>query len=1641
MDKLVKWLENLLRAQKKSRAWRTFVSCLAAIVVFTTTYSLILPAITVEHSATEDVGGLVLDEADPGSTGAEAEAPGEVVTVDADNETENKTTQSAASQTETAQTSESKAAVAEEVREPVNGEVQTIGDKRVMTLTGEDFDVVVSGDLSVGVSDRTVLSVRGIPDAEVVKSFSDRISDELLKIFVDKKTTEILYQLVFTDENLVEYTPAGYFDVQFIFHNNTVSHTGEKIYAAIYDYLTDEMVLAEKNGDAYETPVIALDEYGIIKGITLKGMHFDEYSDIITLVAGQVNEELKLAAEKAANGTATESKAGNGSKPAESKAESGKESAESKTEKTESTGTKTDSADSKSEGPSAKAETSKESETGKGGTLTARGSDYTVTLAYGAEAKIPANAALEVTEIENGTKAYKKYLKQAKAAMGLDEDQELPKEQARFFDIKIMADGKEVQPSANVNVNITYDQPVVEAEPYVETKVDASAVHFGKEGTEVVEVSDVDARHVEFEAEAFSVYGVIYTVDFHYGVDGKTYEYSLAGGDSISLRDLILSLHILDEDSKDNTAEWDQGYSEESIAQNAEESTGETVAENTDEESAETTVENTVEDPVVTTEENSEDQETQRAQEFIDNIDQVSFSDESLVKVVKIEEDITAGELKKSLNLEPEYSADLTAEQIEQLNARQFSAVDWALISMKAFNTEETLTITMLSGEVFEIKVTDLQFKKYVISASGDTFEVTVSYGDDANIPADAELKVKEILPKDTRYSELIEKSEEELDKVTVGKRNMVLFEIAVMVNGVEVEPAEGSTVNVEIVSKDADLLPDVVAKDETAVQATGDINATQDEVLMTDDSNSLVLVNGVPVSGPEEIKAVQVVHHKNNGESEAVQNITTSSDEDSVKASFRTESLSNWLLSTDRADTTPGEVTIKVGDTITLRPIGSWDRKDALGDQGFDGLAVDNWESPVDSSVMRFEAFTKTDSQDTRNNVERKYQYYTGTALNPGSITLKTKDDKQLIVHVEQGGPSAKPGTVDTVDNNKEGITFNLFDYDIPGGLDYYRNMGYNSSTPAGGVSDCYIRNETVNQLTGLKFLGWGYAGSASGVSRENWYQAQTPTQGIVQDDLSGGYPVMNGGGNLSPLFNTNSNNDAVTAYPNANGLFQKDSNGYYYYNSNTNYAEYNKGSNSFTVYESTYTQASGNAYDKDKKATKDNSNKNGKPIGFFPFHEYDSNNDLQVNLNKELNHHFGIDMSVDFVIPSSGYDANGNPIIFEFSGDDDLWVFIDGKLVLDIGGIHQPLTGKINFSEKTVEVEGISGTERFDIVEDDLVSHKMQVFYIERGGCDSNLNIRFNLPILKPIEVEKKLEGETSSAYTDQEFNFKLFVQKSTKGEDANTYTPYVGNYKIYDAQGRQVGDEKHTSDGTFKLKDGQHIETDQRLDTLKYYVEESGVDYKYFGTTKIDNLDTPGQVAPKTYDDTSYSVTSAKTVIRDDSDVVFTNIPVTGNIKLIKKDAERKNTLKGAVFELTKKDDTSFGKKVYTTNAAGKLMNGNDCIDDLNLMPGEYILTETQAPDGYLQIEPITFKIEGAKDPDNTKFKVNVTTTNETIQSTFNMETGEFIVPNTSGVVLPATGGPGTRLFTILGSILIFGAGLVWMRKRRRAEFRTE
>ena len=742
MNKIGKILEKVIRASKKSREWRSFVYFLAAVVVFTTTYALILPAITVEKSKTDSVGGLVVEEADPGSMGAGAENPEDVHTVTAGNKKSDEAVQKETVPEETAGNTEA----AEEEREPYNGEVLTIGDRYIMTLTGEEFDVVVSSDLSAGVSRGTTLSVRGIPDPDVAKSYSDRISDELLKSFVDTKSTEILYRLVFTDEDFFEYTPTGRFDVEFIFHNNTVGSDGEmiyaprfdggKVYAAIYDYLTDEMILAEKNGDEYETPVILLDENGVLRSITLKGLDFYEYSDVITLVGGPVNEELKLAAETAESSGKTKS---------EESSEEAKKSPEKK-------------------------------ETGSG-TLNARGSDYSVTLAYSAEAEIPDNAVLEVTEIGTGTDVYMQYLEQAKAALGLDKDQALPQEQARFFDIRIMVDGKEIQPAANVNVNIAYDAPVVGSDPRTDSQVDVSAVHFGKEGVEVVEVGDADDRSVKFEAESFSIYGVIYTVDFEYSVNGKMYQFSLPGGEKIALSDLIEVLGIIGDTNNGEKAAF-----------------------------------NSVES-------------------FLKEVANVEFSDESLVKVTPMEG-------------------------------------DWELEGLQPFNTEESLTITMKNGDVITVKVTDAQLSKDILTAKGETYSITVEYDDDAEIPENADLTVREISDGTKEFSRYLKEYSEEVgvdrDAVTFAR----FFDIEIVKDGKKIEPK--SPVRVTITYKDA---LDISGDDHLTIihfadEGTEVINETaisKDKKEITYEQDSFSVTGTIITNAPEDGKQYAVIVKKNN--------------------------------------------------------------------------------------------------------------------------------------------------------------------------------------------------------------------------------------------------------------------------------------------------------------------------------------------------------------------------------------------------------------------------------------------------------------------------------------------------------------------------------------------------------------------------------------------------------------------------------------------------------------------------------------------------------------------------------------------------------------------------------------------------------
>ena len=200
----------------------------------------------------------------------------------------------------------------------------------------------------------------------------------------------------------------------------------------------------------------------------------------------------------------------------------------------------------------------------------------------------------------------------------------------------------------------------------------------------------------------------------------------------------------------------------------------------------------------------------------------------------------------------------------------------------------------------------------------------------------------------------------------------------------------------------------------------------------------------------------------------------------------------------------------------------------------------------------------------------------------------------------------------------------------------------------------------------------------------------------------------------------------------------------------------------------------------------------------------------------------YFGVELEASFTQTPSGLDDWGHDIIFEFTGDDDFWLYVDGELVIDLGGIHSALPGSVNFRTGAVSVNGTDTTLReifesnfitrykqqnngaepstsdveayldqyFDgdsTVFRDYSTHTMNIFYMERGGGASNLHMRFNLASVKPgtVELSKTLDGVDASESTLAEFAYQITYKKkndntvyylSNAQSDSQNLTDYV-------------------------------------------------------------------------------------------------------------------------------------------------------------------------------------------------------------------------------------------------------------------------
>ena len=230
----------------------------------------------------------------------------------------------------------------------------------------------------------------------------------------------------------------------------------------------------------------------------------------------------------------------------------------------------------------------------------------------------------------------------------------------------------------------------------------------------------------------------------------------------------------------------------------------------------------------------------------------------------------------------------------------------------------------------------------------------------------------------------------------------------------------------------------------------------------------------------------------------------------------------------------------------------------------------------------------------------------------------------------------------------------------------------------------------------------------------------------------------------------------------------------------------------------------------------------------------------------SEALDYGFGIRMDMKFRVPSGGYDDDNKPVEFNYSGDDDLWVYLtdrngNSKLVLDLGGNHKKATGKISFVPKSTNgsiatctatasnAYGKGDNYTTDFTFDYSQTYTMSIFYMERGMFESNCRMSFSLTLPENnVLIDKTVDSaDVNSGIADssrfksllssERFNFTAY-----QNDAAKTNTEYSLNDPV---SGITDGLKTDASSGVFRLKDKQSADFPNKFTTgANVYVKEA-------------------------------------------------------------------------------------------------------------------------------------------------------------------------------------------------------------------------
>lgn len=807
----------------------------------------------------------------------------------------------------------------------------------------------------------------------------------------------------------------------------------------------------------------------------------------------------------------------------------------------------------------------------------------------------------------------------------------------------------------------------------------------------------------------------------------------------------------------------------------------------------------------------------------------------------------------------PSDSEEVETEIPEEKPADELEGEIYELTSVEEGTAVGFLTTTGSLGlDDMSLIATDsnalTRYSMPVDGAENILVDVTAKRG---TIPEGAELRARYLTEDGNEYQDV----KNALDEANEEYGGMMALDIGFWLNDEEIEPEPGSEVQVKI-RMDANLLPDDVDVGTLKVQHHAEtdqgirIETVAKAVTVEEDeaavpmTMSLMSLNADAVPLEEEIlddviieeadpeNPVETIMDTVNAEPGTLKVIETDGEAAVVETAFVVDGFSYFTITYGRKSKkvhlvdTNGQPVKGASDTelgkyqVTYQ---TWTSIETIADE---------FVKETDGYLFQSAHVGSSQGEELKwicyYNSDRGWRYSNQSRKPDDDEKEKSLESNIYIVYEKVDTTPAK--TVETVDITGK-IKVNLFNYDADD-VNIYEQFHFHDGKSYGNTTD----------------YNW------------NHYEHGV-IQGVVKPKLdSNGYPVLTSiNKSMYYLFDPNSNH-VKEAHTDTGSIFlqsEYDDSGYYYYNAAENFAKYNRDTNDFTVY---------------NKPTEDKAK-------FLPFNSM--NADGQIT--NSVDYLFGMTVEAKFIQPKKGQAIWTKPdgtitqddMIFEFDGDDDVWVFIDDVLVLDLGALHASAAGHINFATGEVQVDnnGLGAkwkaedlysimkaagkssrwlNENFQIqngkwIFKDYTDHTFKFFYLERGRGDSNCKIKFNLQTIPTgtINFKKNLEYANVQYAEDLDFTFKTFIDYD--GEGGN-YEVYTGHYYIYDITKPNVPIAGEIAEnGTIRLKHNQSAQLDDEaiLDTSRFYIQEIGATSDKYEVSidgvRVDVVDKNGNIIP--------------------------------------------------------------------------------------------------------------------------------------------------------------------------------------------------